>query len=78
MKTKQLANVLIKILGLSVVVHGIPSIFSGLFTILQVPRGSSGNYWYYPVASVITLGVGIYLIIKSRDVAEYLFKGDDE
>jgi hypothetical protein len=78
MKTKQLANVLIKILGLSVVVHGLPSVLSGLFGILQVPRGASGNYWYYPVASVVTLLLGICLIIQSREVAAYLFKGEDE
>lgn len=82
MKTKQLANILIKILGLSVIVHGIPSILTGLLTVLQaggVGFGSRGGYfWLYPLSSVVLLAVGIYLILKSRDVAAFLFKDDDE
>lgn len=78
MKKKQLADVLIKILGLSVVIHAIPLFLSGLFTIMQMPRGSGGNYWYYLVGSVVTLVIGIYLVFQSRVVAEYLFEGDDE
>jgi len=83
MKSKQLANVLIKILGLSVLVEGIPSILNGLFSLLQI-RGSGsqignmGYYWLYPLSSVVTVVLGVYLIIKSREVAEYLFKGDEE
>jgi len=83
MKSKQLANVLIKILGLSVLVHGIPSILNGLFSLLQF-RGAGSQmsrmdfYWLYPLSSVVTVAIGVYLIVKSRDVAEYLFKGDEE
>jgi len=35
-------------------------------------------YWLYPLSSVVTVAIGVYLIVKSRDVAEYLFKGDEE
>ena len=82
MKTKQLANILIKILGLSVLVHGIPSIVSGLLPMLQA-IGSNGNYhsnyyWVYPLSSVISVVIGIYLIVKSRDVTAFLFKDEDE
>jgi uncharacterized membrane protein len=79
MKTKQLANVLIKILGLSVLVHSIPAIITGLFNMVRARGvGSPGDYWFYPVSSVILTAIGIYLIVKSRDVAEFLFKNEDE
>ena len=78
MKKKQLADVLIKVLGLSVVVHAIPQVLSGLITIMRVPRGASGDYWFYPVASVMTLVIGICLIFQSRAIVRYLFEGDDE
>jgi uncharacterized membrane protein HdeD (DUF308 family) len=82
MKTKQLANILIKILGLSVLAHGIPSILNGLSTMFQA-FGSHGNYysnyfWVYPLSSVVSVVIGIYLIVKSRDVAAFLFKDEDE
>lgn len=79
MKSKQLANVLIKILGLSALILGIPSIIATLFTLLQA-RGvvSRGDFWRYPLSSVILVAIGGYLIVKSRDVAAYLFKDDDE
>ena len=35
MKTKALANVLIRILGLSEVVHSIPAVLTGLYTVLR-------------------------------------------
>ena len=81
MKTKQLANILIKILGLSVIVHGIPSIITGFLPMLQaIGRSSSsgGFYWLYPFSSVILVVIGIYLVVKSRDVAAFLFKDEDE
>ncbi|MCX6895426.1 MAG: hypothetical protein NTZ16_08030 [Verrucomicrobia bacterium] len=83
MKSKQLANVLIKILGLSVLVHGVPSVITGLtglFGMLQVRGGGSRSdyFWLYPLSSVILVGFGIYLIVKSRDVAAFLFKDEDE
>lgn len=79
MKTKQLANVLIKILGLSVLVHSIPTIITGLFNIVRARGvGSPGDYWFYPVSSVVLAAIGIYLIVKSQDVAAFLFKGENE
>ena len=82
MKTKQLANILIKILGLSVLVHSISSIISELLPFLQI-MGANGNlhsnyYWLYPLSSVVSAIIGIYLLVKSRDVAAFLFKVEDE
>jgi multisubunit Na+/H+ antiporter MnhC subunit len=80
MKSKQLANVLIKILGLSVLVHGIPSILTGLANLIQARGvGSHGDFfWLYPLTSVVLVAIGIYLIVKSRDVTALLFKDENE
>ncbi len=79
MKSKQLANVLIKILGLSVFVHSIPGIITGLYNVVRVRgAGGPGDFWFYPVSSLVLAAIGVYLIVKSRDVAAYLFKGEDE
>jgi len=37
-----------------------------------------GRHCNQQSASVVTLIIGVYFIIKSRDVAAYLFKSDDE
>jgi hypothetical protein len=80
MKSKQLANVLIKILGLSVVVHSIPGIITGLFTMVRASasRVPPGDYWFYPVSSVALAALGVCLIVKSRCLADFLFKNEDE
>ena len=83
MKSKQLANVLIKILGLSVIVQSIPAIIRGLVNAIHAGMrarevGMPPDYWFYPASSVVLAAIGIYLMLKSRDVAECLFKGEDE
>jgi hypothetical protein len=80
MKTKQLANVLIKILGLSVIIHGIPSVMTGFFTGFRIRGDSSqaGYYWPFWLSYLILPAIGIYLVLKSRDVATFLFKDEDE
>jgi zinc transporter ZupT len=82
MKTKQLANVLIKILGLSVLVHAIPSFLTALLPMLQAigfPERTAWNYyWLYLLADVVSVAIGIYLIAKSRNVAAFLFKDEND
>jgi len=79
MKTKQLANILIKILGLSVLVHSIPAIINGVLTIAVAKgMGSHSGYWFLQVPPVVSAAIGICLIIKSRDLAAFLFRGEDE
>jgi hypothetical protein len=82
MKTKQLANVLIKLLGLSVAIHSIPNVVSMLYSAFGNaarfrPLGESENWWIYPLSSLIVPAIGIYLIVRSRNVAECLFKDED-
>jgi hypothetical protein len=79
MRSKQLANVLIKILGLAVCVRGVPTFLSELLSLLRLAAddASTGSYWLVPVPSLILVIIGIYLIVRSRNVPEYLFKGED-
>lgn len=77
MKTKQLANVLIKILGLSVVVHSIPALITALLSTMQL-RAASGGYSLYPISTVVLAVLGICLIVKSRCVADLLMKNEEE
>ena len=65
MKSKQLANVLIKILGLSMLVHDIP----GFLTVAYM---SLANFLVLAVSAAL----GVFLIVKSRDIAEFLFKNE--
>lgn len=77
MNSQQLANVLIKILGLSVFVHNIPSLVQALFAFSQAQGGAPLRLWVYPASSALMLVIGFYLIISSRSLAENLFKEGD-
>ncbi len=76
MKTKQLANVLIKVLGLSLCAQSVIHFVTGIFTLLASSKGPF--LWANFVLGAIMAGIGIFLISKSRDVAGFLFKNDDE
>jgi hypothetical protein len=83
MKSKQLANVLIKILGLSLVVHGIPAVISAAMTMLIAEgmgarQGAWFPGWFGQIIPVITMIIGIVLIVASRNITEFLFKTEDE
>ena len=92
MKPKQLANVLIRVLGLSLIVHGIPALIgvltSGLVLLIQAMHDGNPNsvnhysymgysmfYWLSPVAE---FAIGFYLIARSRQLTERLFKDEAE
>jgi len=78
MKTKQLANVLIKILGLSLLVHSISSIIAEWMTMFISGGMTQSGYWYVQLSPLITVIIGIIFIVKSRDIATLLFKNEDE
>ena len=80
MKTKQLANVLVKILGLSILVHSIPTMINLAFTTLipDIVIGPQNSYWFLQRFSVIEPVIGICLMVASRNIAAILFKDDDE
>ena len=79
MKTKQLANVLIKIFGLSLFITGILAFVGGL---LELPQISRGMPWQATLSvfghGIVQLAIGIYLMAKSKDITGFLFKDDDE
>ena len=92
MKSKQLANVLIKILGLSLLLNAISAIPYELtiWATLWFSAGTSSNL-HDTIARqaistvgasgtrvVLEFGLALLVIIKSRRIAEYLFKNEDE
>jgi uncharacterized membrane protein YoaK (UPF0700 family) len=87
MKSKQLANVLIKVLGLSVCIHGIPAFVTGFVrgflsglasSGAARPQTSSGSSSAYVIGALVELALGITLIVTSRALSELLLKGEDE
>jgi hypothetical protein len=85
MKSKQLANVLIKIIGLYVCLCTIPGLVSGISIafVYVYPLGAKLNEGIfrlvsYSIGDVVEVLVGIFLIVKSRKLAEYWFKDEAE
>ena len=87
MNQKQLANVLIKILGLSICVHGFPAVIvatiGGAESLIHAMADSHQNasnfpFWTYSVTyliqPVVEFAVGIFLIARSQWINEKLFK----
>ena len=77
MKTKQLANVLIKILGLSECVQSVIYIFGMIINTIENHFAASFP-WVIFLTGAIHAAIGIFFIVKSRDVAGFLFKNEDE
>jgi len=83
MKSKQLANVLIKILGLYICLCAIPGFVSGILLIFSSTLGVTWNEKFfsmgsYAIGDVVQAIVGIIIITKSRKIAEFWFKNEDE
>jgi hypothetical protein len=83
MKPKQLANVLIKILGLSVCLYAVPNCVTGVLYGLTTTMASKSDIIFMRVfssaigATVQTI-VGIVIICQSQKIAGMMFKTDDE
>jgi hypothetical protein len=82
MKPKQLANVLIKILGLSFCVDGVVRAASGilnLFAMLAIRNGLSSVYvWLNPLTGLFLAVIGFLFIVLSRPIADFLFRDEAE
>jgi hypothetical protein len=83
MKSKQLANVLIKTIGLYICLCAIPGFVSGVLLVFSSSLGVSWSEKLFSMASyaigeVVQAAVGILIITKSRKIAEIWFKNDDE
>ena len=83
MKSKQLANVLIKVLGLYICLCAIPGFVSGILLIFSSAMGVSWSeklfsMGTYAIGNVVQAIVGIIIIIKSQKISAFWFKNDDE
>lgn len=83
MKSRQLANVLIKMLGFSVCLYAIPSCISGF--LLGVSHLRDSETWLavlpmisYPIGAAIQAAIGLLIISKSSKIAGWMFKSDEE
>ena len=80
MTKKQLADVLIKILGLSFCVDGIIRMVSGVINLLAnlATRLSMGSIytWITPFTGLILALIGFLLIVLSRAIADVLFRDE--
>ena len=80
MTKKQLADVLIKILGLYFCVDGILRVVSGVITVfatLATRFGTGSIYtWVTPFTGLILVAIGFLLIVLSRAIADVLFRDE--
>ena len=87
MKPRQLANVLIKILGLSLCAHGISPIIqmfwqiygSGMPSSISGSMASllSGNIQGYFLANVAPVVIGVIFVVFSKSIATILFSDEE-
>ena len=83
MKSRQLANVLIKILGLSICLYAVPTCISGIVFALTAAGASKTDATAMRfISSTVGAGVqamfGIIIIAMSRTIAGWMFNKDDE
>jgi len=80
MKQSQLANVLIRILGLYFCVDGGVRIISGALNLLAALaslRAFGSLYtWIAPLTGMIMAAIGLLLILSSRALADIMFKDE--
>ncbi|MGA2280898.1 MAG: hypothetical protein ABSG80_11420 [Verrucomicrobiota bacterium] len=82
MKSKQLANVLIKMLGLSVCISGIPGCVRGIVMALSsfglTKTDAAEMALGYAMGAGVQVLFGIILIVASRKISGWMFTKDDE
>lgn len=87
MKSKQLANVLIKMLGLSICFYAIPTCVSGIIFALSFPSGLPKTdqteitvirFMSSAVGAGVEALFGMIIIAMSRKIAGWMFKSDED
>jgi hypothetical protein len=82
MKSRQLANVLIKIAGFYICIWAIPSCVSGICMAIETKGFAASDIilrtFSYAIGYGIQAVVGIIIIAMSRKISGWMFKGDDE
>jgi hypothetical protein len=83
MNQRQLANVLIKVLGLwlcaqsvSHILSTVVSFLSSLVTSLRVGFGGGLYMWMSPLLAVIPAVIGLIFIVASKPIADTLFRDE--
>jgi hypothetical protein len=83
MNPKQLANVLVKILGLSLCAHSVASVIVAILGGLQIGTAGFQNWprQFFPylmslTVSLLPFAIGVYFIVQSRWVTDKLFKDE--
>ena len=83
MKSKTLANVLIKLLGLSICLYAIPSVVSNIIeTFIGFGQDRTAFVYThlipYGIDSVVKGIMGVMVILSSRKIAGLFFRDDEE
>ncbi|MGP8199906.1 MAG: hypothetical protein ACLQU4_10430 [Limisphaerales bacterium] len=76
MNSKQLANVLIKLLGLSLCTQSVMHFLSGIYNFFTNTRMAILSFNF--LSGAVLAAIGILLIVKSRDVTGFLFKNEED
>jgi len=83
MKSRQLANVLFKVMGFWVCLGAVPSCVSGILVAIKSHIGNGFDVeavrmFSYAIGSGVQLAIGIAIIAMSQKLSCWLFKSDDE
>lgn len=82
MNSKQLANVLLKILGLWICVQAVAPLITGFVRGFiaglhqEAVSRYSGSSWPSVVGSLVYFAVGVFFICRSRYLAQKMFKDE--
>ena len=83
MNSKQLATVLIKVLGLSIAIDGVHTLVTGLLQLFRI--GQMGRFMppsdplmLLVSNAIVSLLIGIYLITRTRNIVGFLLRDGDE
>lgn len=82
MKPKQLANILIRVLGLYLCAQSIAPILNGIIAFANASSSYGAGYRtsmaYYIAGGIIPAFIGVFFILRSRWLAEKLFRDEAE
>ena len=78
MKSRQLANVLIKMMGISICLYAIPSCVSGIIIAAMQPPSSGTGFEVmrvvsYAIGAGVQFAIGIAIISMSQKISGWLF-----
>jgi hypothetical protein len=85
MKPRQLANILIKILGFYIILSAIPGVINGIVSMVTMYAAMNGaaaqrfvGFGAYALGYAVQGLVGVLIFFKSRTLSEFWFKNEDE